>query len=829
MNKGMIQRLLPHLIAVIIFLIVSVIYCRPALEGKVVNQNDITHWKGSIHQSEVYKEAHGHYPLWTNGLFGGMPTFQIGGVGENYVGGIWHTILTLGLPKPISFFFLACICFYFLCVVLRSNPWVGIMGALAFAYATYNPIIISVGHETKMFTMAYMPAVLASVLLIYERRYWLGAALTALFASTLIAMNHLQIAYYLFLTLGIMTIFYAVRWIKNKEWKHMGFALSSLIVAAIVGVLTNAVILFSTYEYQKYTIRGGGSELTDTTQTVKSKTGLDKGYAFNYSMKISEPLVMMVPRMYGGSSDKEEVSQDESKAIEALRTLPQELQNQLPMAYYWGGIGNNNSFGTSGPPYVGALICFLAILSLFLSDSKHRWWAWAAIIITIMMSWGSYFDAFNSVLYNLLPFYNKFRAPSMILVIPQLLLPMLAVIGVNSVTNTADRKSLLPQFKKGLITTGAVFVLLFVLYISFDFMGPGDKNILNQVRGMNQPQLYEYIRVFFEGLKDDRKSLMIGDIFRSLGFVAVGVVVMYLLLKNLAKPVVAALILAAFTFIDLVTVDLKYLNSDNYSEQTENEASFVKTAFDEQLQADKSFYRVYNVAPDRFQENITSYYYNSVGGYHPAKLLIYQDLIERQLSNGNEKVLDMLNTKYLLQKDRNGQTQAFQQRPTALGAAWFVNHVQFVKNPDEEMAALNNFNPRDTAFVQEKFRASVQPLAATDSTASIQLVKNDNDVVSYTSQSSANGFAVFSEIYYPAGWKAFIDGKETPVVKTDYVLRGLSVPAGTHKIEFRFEPSGYHTGKTVATISLIILFLLFAVAIFMEWRNRRTVQDNKQA
>src|SRR5215211_152924 len=823
MNKGMFQRFLPHLIAIVLFLIVAVIYCKPALEGKVVNQNDITHWKGSIHQSEVYKEAHGHYPLWTNALFSGMPTFQIGGVGENYVGGIWHTILTLGLPKPISFFFLACICFYFLCIVLRSNPWVGIMGALAFAYATYNPVIIAVGHETKMWSIAYMPAVLASVILIYEGRYFLGAALTALFSSTLIAMNHLQISYYLFLTLGIMTIFYAVRWIRGKQWKHTGIAIGATVVAAIIGVLTNAVILFSTYEYQKYTIRGGGSELTDTTQTVKSKTGLDKGYAFNYSMKISEPLVMMVPRMYGGSSDKEEVSQDESKAIEALRTLPQELQNQLPMAYYWGGIGNNNSFGTSGPPYVGALICFLAILSLFLSDSKHKWWVWTAILVTIMMSWGSYFDAFNSVLYHLLPFYNKFRAPSMILVIPQLLLPMLAVLSVNSVINTQNRSSLLPRFRKGLIATGVVFALLFILYISFDFLGPGDKNILNQVRGMNQPQLYEYIRVFFEGLKDDRKNLMMGDIFRSLGFVAVGVAVMYLLLKNFVKPVVAALILAAFSFIDVVTVDLKYLNSDNYSEQTENEASFVKTAFDEQLQADKSFYRVYNVAPDRFQENITSYYYNSVGGYHPAKLLIYQDLLERQLGNGNEKVLDMLNTKYLIQKDRSGQTQAYQERPTALGAAWFVKNVRFVKNADEEMAALDHFNPKDTAFVQEKFRAQVQAIQQTDDAASVQLVKHDNDLVSYTTQSAANGFAVFSEVYYPGGWKAFIDGKETPVVKTDYVLRGVSIPAGRHNIEFRFQPSGYTTGKTVATISLVILFLLFAAAAFMEWRSRRTV------
>ncbi len=824
MKKGIFLQLLPHLIAVAVFLIVAVVYCKPALEGKVVQQNDITQWKGSIQQSEVYREAHGHYPLWTNALFSGMPTFQIGGVNENIPGGVWHSILTLGLPKPIQFFFLACICFYFLCIVLRSNPAVAIMGSLAFAYATYNPIIISVGHDTKMLSMAYMPALLASVLLIYQRKYWLGGALTALFASTLIAMNHLQISYYLFLALGIMTIFFAVQWIKNREWRHLAIALSITIVAAIVGVLTNAVILFSTYEYQKFTIRGGGSALTDTTQTVKSKTGLDKGYAFNYSMLITEPFVMMVPRMYGGSSGIEEVSQEESKAIEAIRSLPQELQSQLPMAYYWGGIGNNNSFGTSGPPYAGALICFLAILGIFVSDTKHKLWAWTAILVTIMMSWGSYFDGFNSLLYNVLPFYNKFRAPSMILVIPQLLLPMLAVLCVNSVIRAENRKTLIPQFKKGLIATGAIFILLFILYISFDFLGPGDKNVLKQVRDMNQPQLYEYITTFFEGLKEDRKSLMIGDIFRSLGFIAVGIIVIYLLIKNLIKPLLAILILTVFSFIDLISVDLKYLNADNYSEQTENEASFVKTASDEQMLADTSYYRVYNVGADRFQENITSYYYNSVGGYHPAKLLIYQDLIERQLSKGNEKVLDMLNTKYLIQKE-NGQTKGFQQRTTASGAAWFVPNVQFVKTPDEEMAALDNFNPKDTAFVQDKFKAFVPPVIS-DSTATIQLVKNDNDIATYTSQSANNGFAVFSEVYYPAGWKAFIDGKEATIVKTNYVLRGLSIPAGKHSIEFRFEPSGYHTGKSVATISFIVLILLIVIAAFMEWKNRKTVLLN---
>jgi hypothetical protein len=335
-----------------------------------------------------------------------------------------HAILTLGLPKPIQFFFLACICFYFLCQVLRINPYLSIFGALSFAYATYNPIIISVGHDTKMWSIAYMPALLGSILLVFDRKYWIGAGLTALFTSVMLAMNHPQIDYYFFLAVTIMTIFFIVRWIRQKELAHLTKALGFTLVAGIIGVLVNAVTILSTYEYQKETIRGGHSDLTQV-EKGDAKTGLSKEYAFDYSMEIAEPLVMMVPRMFGGSSDKNEKEED-SKAVEAIQSLPPELQQQMPLSFYWGGIG-----GTSGPPYVGAVVCFLAILGMFVLDNKHKWWMLATIILTIMMSWGSYFESFNTVLYNMLPLYNKFRAPSMILVIPQLLLPILAVLTLQ--------------------------------------------------------------------------------------------------------------------------------------------------------------------------------------------------------------------------------------------------------------------------------------------------------------------------------------------------------------------------------------------------------------
>jgi hypothetical protein len=834
MNKDLFKKFLPHLIAIGIFLIVAVIYCSPALQGKVVSQHDITQWKGSVQQSLEYDKTHGHGPLWTNSMFSGMPAFQIGGVHyNNVIPGYVHTILTFGLPKPISFFFLACVCFYILTQVLRARPWVGIMGALAFGYATYNPVIISAGHDTKMLSIAYMPVVLASVLLIYEKKYYIGAALTALFSCTMIAMNHLQIVYYLVLTIAILTIFFVIRWIRQKEFKHLIMAAAFTIVGAAVGLLTNAINLLSTYEYQKYTIRGGASYLTDTSskQTITSKNGLDKDYAFAYSLEIAEPLVMITPRMFGGSSGFNEIELEKSKTYEALLGMPRELQQQLPLSLYWGGVADvGGSVGTSGPSYVGAIVCFLAILGFFFADKKYRWPILATVIIAIMLSWGSYFAAFNDIVFNVVPFYNKFRAPSMILVIPQLLLPIMAVLGVDALMNNPDKKAVWPQLKKGLITTGVVFLVLLLLYMSLGYMSSMDNEIMKNVRNSGQQQLIDAVRPFFDGLKADRKSLFLNDIFRSLGFIALAAMIIWLLIRKTVTPVVAAIFLSIFLFVDLVTVDSKYLKKDNYQEKSENDAVFQRTAYDDSILADRSYFRVLNYSADRFQEAITPYYHNSIGGYHAAKLRIYQDIIERQLSTNNMAVINMLNTKYFIQKEDNpqspqfGHTIALQKNNGALGPCWLVKHVQFVKNADEEMNALNKFNPSDTAFVQESFRSAIPNMPVADSNAVIQLVKNDNDVITYSFNAATNQFAVFSEVYYPAGWKAYIDNKEAPIVKTDYVLRGLAVPAGKHDIRFEFKPVGYYKGKGITSIFSIVLILLVAIGVFMEWRNRKQHQ-----
>lgn len=818
------RQLLPHVIAIVVFIAIAAFFCKDALSGKVLQQSDVSHWKGAIHNSELYKETHGHYPLWTNGLFSGMPAIQVGGVGGNYIHAVVHTVLTLGLPKPMQFFFLACICFYILCITLRINPYVGILGALAFGYATYNPVIISVGHETKMWSIAYMPALLSGVLLLYEKKYWLGALLTAAFTATMIAINHLQIVYYLFIAIGVMTVFYMIQWIKAKDWKHLFTASALTIVAVLAGVLSNGEMMFGTYEYQKETIRGGASALTDTAQKVKTapSTGLDKDYALSYSMTMAEPFVMMVPKMFGGSSSHAEIEQESSKAIEALSTLPKELQQQLPMQFYWGGMTKGGEVGTSGPPYAGAIICMLAIFSLFIPGNKHRWWILTAVLLTVIMSWGSYFDAFNGFLYDHLPLYNKFRAPSMILVVPQLLLPLAAVLFVQYALQLPDKKDLWPLLKKAAIAMGGVLVLLLIMYFSFDFTSGADKEVMKQVRQMNQPQLMDYIKTFYEGLREDRQSLMMGSILRSFGFMLLAAALLFGYIKKMFNGTVLAVLLAGFALLDVSLINSKYFNSDNFQEKETNEAEFAPSKADLEIMQDKSDYRVFNVAGS-FQENNTSYYYKSVGGYHPAKLRIYQDLIERQLSKQefNTGVLDMLNAKYIIQKDRAGATQQYQKNEGALGPCWLVKQVVFVKDADAEMKAIDDFNPKDTAFVQESFKASVPFMPQYDSAAKIQLVKNDNDIVTYTSDAATNQFAVFSEVYYKAGWKALVDGKEMPIVKVNYVLRGLALPAGKHNIEFRFEPPRLLMGKKLGLVGLLITLAFLGLFVFTNMRKNK--------
>ena len=821
MNKGIFKRVLPHLIAVIVFLVVALIYCRPVLEGKVLQQHDVTQWKAMAENSFKYKETHGHFPLWTNGMFSGMPAYQIAMESQHSLSpGLFYYILTLNLPKPISFFFLACVCFYFLSQVLRVNPYIGIIGSLAYAYATYNVIIIGAGHDTKMQCIAFMPFLVGSIILVYEKRYLLGGALTCLSSALLIGMNHPQIAYYTFLILLFMTIGYVISWVRQKQIKHLVVAGSVTAVAVLLGILSNALVLFTTYEYAKESIRGG-SELADSSSNT-TKTGLSKDYALSYSMYKSEPFVMMVPRMYGGSSSLE-VAEEDSKALEALRQMPPEVSQQLQynLGAYWGGIG-----GTQGPPYSGAIICFLALIGFFVLDNKHKWWILGASILAFMMSWGSFFDGFNTFLLNTLPFYNKFRAPSMTIVIPTFLFCMMSILTLQKIVTYDNKEELWQRYKKGLLLTAGIFVVLLLIYMSADYKNDGDKALLTQIASAPD-QAKGYVRTFLDALKEDRKGLFFGSLIRSFLFIASAAFLLWLSIRKNSKELIVLGIIGLLSFIDVMGIDSKYLNGDHYQDEAEYQANFTPSAADAQILQDTSYYRVFDLRQGMAAAlgsgyALPSYFHKTIGGYHPAKLSIYQDLIEHQLSKFPQSmpVVNMLNTKYIIQKDQKGNDQVYT-NPEALGDAWFVNAVRYEPTPSAVMNAMNNFNPKDTAILFSKDEKLVAITPQKDSASSIHLVKNDNDVATYQSNSANSNFAVFSEVYYNKGWKAYIDGKEAPILRTNYVLRGLSISAGQHQIQFIFHPSSYYTGDTISLIAGIIILVWLLIAVILNIRPKQ--------
>lgn len=815
------KSLLPHAIAVGIFLIVAIIFCKPALEGKVLNQMDVSHWKGMAQDLFNYKETHGHYPLWNNNLFGGMPAYQIAMEAGNPITPIYfHQLFMLFMGKPIGYFFLLCIGFYFLSQVIGTKPWIGILGSIAYAYATYDPVIIAVGHDTKMQAMGYMPALLGSLWLIYKKEYWWGAALTALFSFLLIAMNHLQVTYYFIILAGFMTIAFIIQWMKQKDYRHMGIALALALSMGVLGVGPNIVSLATTNDYAKATMRGGSVMLDSTGKTTKSK-GLDLDYAFYYgSYGLAETYTFLVPGIYGGSNSGElDINSNFAKrAIE--KGIPEDQAAQFAgyMSTYWG-----SQPMTSGPVYLGAVICFLFILGLVYLKTWHRWWILGVCVLAVMMSWGSNFMSFNSFMFNNLPLYNKFRAPSIILILPQLLFPLLGIMALQQfLFEEKNKEAALTGLKKAVYVTGALIAGAVLLYFSFDYIGKNDdqiKGILSQLLGGNQ----EEANSFYNVLKEDRRSLFGSDLLRSTLLIAAAVVLLWLAIKQKLKTTYVLIGIVLLSSFDLFAVGKRYLNESNFQDaETVNEAQYAPSPIDLEILKDTSKPRVLNLTVDPYTDAFTSYHHRSVGGYHPAKLSIANDLINFQLKKQpmNMSVLNMLNARYfIVPNPQNGQP-TLQVNPDALGHAWFVKAVKIEKDAAAVMQAMNQFSPKDTALTEELYKKDIPFEPVPDSTASIVQVINDNDIIRYRSNSATNQFAVFSEIFYDRGWVATIDGKEAPIVKVNYVLRGLAIPAGNHEIVFEFKPSSYYKSIKIAVITSAPIWMLLILATFFSLKRK---------
>jgi hypothetical protein len=833
-NKDLLFRALPHFIALVIFAGVAYTYCQPAFEDKVLSQEDVLQWQGMAQNSFQYKKTHGHFPLWTNSMFSGMPAYQIALDSQSLgLPGLAYGLLTFFFVKPASFFFLACICFYFLALVLRVNPFVGIIGALAYAYATYNAVIISVGHDTKMQSIALLPGVIAALILLCERKYWLGMMLLSLFTALLVSFNHVQIIYYTMIIAGGILAGYAVRWIRAGENRRILRVMAMAAGAALVGVLCNAVVLFTTFDSSKETIRAG-SELSSATAGT-GHDGLSDSTAFEFSMYKSEPLVMLVPDIYGGSTDLQLLPQD-SRAQRVLNSMPPDLAAEVGSdgpRYYWGGVGNF----FAGPPYVGAIVVLLTLIGFFVLDGRHKWWILAVSTLAILMSWGGYFYGFNHFLLRWLPMYSKFRAPSMILVIPCFLCCMMATLTLDKIRAAENRGRLWRQYRWGLLSAAGVFLLLTGFYFGFNYSSDWEKELLKTATARGSSAI-GYMEDFVHGLRSDRKALFGESLLRSLGLTVAAALILGLYIRNKLRPAFLLGAMGLLVFSDVMTIDLRYLNDDNYMERDDYRENFAGTSADKKIQQDKGYYRVFDlrdsVSNALTYGAMTAYFHFSIGGYHAAKLSIYDDLINRQLENfpNCSPVINMLNTKYII-KPEKGSKDSVLLNKNSLGPVWYVRGVRFEPTPNDVMNALTHFDPKDTAIVFTADRKKIEGLGelagdsaagravAGDSIGKISLVKNDNDEITYLSQAPGERFAVFSEVYYDRGWRAWIDDHEAPIIRTNYVLRGLSIPPGRHVIRFFFRPLSYYLGRQMQWMANIIFLLLVAGAIIVTVQEYR--------
>ncbi|MBD3723762.1 MAG: YfhO family protein [Flavobacteriaceae bacterium] len=824
----------PHGLAVIGFVIVALIYFYPVLEGKVIFQSDIAQYTGMAKEQNDFRAENNEEPYWTNSAFGGMPTYQLGAqYPHNYVKKV-DSLLRF-LPRPADYLFLYFLGFYILLMVLKIDPLKAFFGALAFGFSTYLVIILGVGHNAKAHAIAYFPMVLAGVLLVFQKRYWSGGILTMLAAALEIQANHFQMTYYLLILLLIVGVYYIVQLVKEKAFNDLAKILGVFAVAGILAIGANATNLMATSEYTDYSIRGK-SELTfnpDGTQN-DTKTSMKYDYITEYSYGIGESLNLIAPRLYGGGHGETLTEDSEvykyllgygASPYEALQTTQEYGRT------YWG-----DQPIVEAPAYIGIVVFFLAMLALFIDNRKVKYVFVAGILISLFLSWGKNFDFLTKFFVNYVPLYDKFRAVSSIQVVLELCFPILAMMGLQSFFKTSQDERL-KGLKNSVIYTGGLLVALLVLKGMFSFTGAIDGRLLEvfQQSGDNS-----FGVGFVNALKQDRKNMFTNDLLRGLFFVLAVAGALFLYTKEKLSSTIAVVVVGLLMVSDLFTIDKKYVAQDKFVEAYRMQTPFQQTEADKEILSDNSIFRVYEVQ-GRLQGR-TSYFHKSVGGYSAVRPRRMDELFNYEVENkfdelfnsvdletGNlnksNAVLDLLNVKYLIFPGR--EQDIVIKNPSANGNAWFVEKVKVVNSADEEMKALDKLDTKNEATIFQIMN-SVKENSLTsyskhffrnqeykkDSLASIQLEVYKPNYLKYISNNSNEGFAVFSEMYYKNGWKATIDGKETPIYNVNYVLRGLQIPAGKHTIEFKFEPEVVATGSKIALGSSILMVLLIGFGIY---------------
>ena len=823
MNNSLVKNIVPHVVALVLFLAVALLFNKPALDGLVLNQHDTIGWKGMAQNAFEYKEKTGHFPLWNPNLFSGMPNYQVAMEGKTILPDTVK-ILSLGLPKPINFFFLACVCFYILGLSLGVNPIIAMISALAYSYSTYNPVLVAAGHDTQMLATAFAPLLLAGLINIFEKRYWLGFGLTAFGAYQQLAVNHLQVTYYLFIICGLIALGYLVKWIMEKDWKHAGIAAALALVAAVIGIAGNALVLKTTSEYAKFTMRGGKDlDVKGDSVTSASTKGLDTSYAFEYSLDKAESFTLLMPNAFGGGSSQHlsgssklvkklvDKGVDESQATQLAESLPK----------YWGGLPY-----TAGPAYLGVFTCLFGILGFVLIRSPLRWGLLAATILGFFLSWGKNFVGFNVFFFENVPFYNKFRAPSFAQFFPQVTIGIMATLALQQVFFGEKSREFIAQHgKKMLYVLGGEDALGGLAYMMMNYSAPVDSQILQAYTDPRNGS-DEMGRVIISGLREDRQSIFGGQVLRTLGFGLLAGAVVWLYFKKMISGWIAAAVILVASTAELAVTSHTYLNSDMYVSADEYAANnFSPNGFEQQILADKDpNFRVLNMLGTAsggvFSESRTSYFFKSIGGYHPAKLRIYQDVIERYFAGKTYPgVLNMLNAKYVItQSPFSGRDTLLNRSTEVYGNCWLVKNVYLAKDKIDAFKSIGDLNLRDTAVVVGADAPGlVQPQP--DSLSTIRMTKFDNDAIDYEADCKGPQFAVFSEIYYPKGWNAYVDNKLTPYYNTNYILRGLPLAAGKHTIRFVFEPESVKSGRSIMFMASILIVLSLLGGLFMAWKK----------
>lgn len=826
--KQFLKRCIPHLLSLAFIYILTIVYFYPVFfEDKGLPQGDQISAIGASKEVKDYEKKTGQYSEWTNSMFSGMPTTALY---SQPAFNIYRDLLDVnkgGLPGAhAGIVFAYLIGFYIFMMCFRAKPLTCLLGAIAFTFASYNLIIIEAGHIIKGYAMAFIAPMIGGIILTFRKKYLIGALVTMVFLGIEIACCHIQITYYAFLTVvTIVLSFFFYYWRVEKNLKSFGKAISYLAVAAVLAILPNTANLVPNYVYSKDTMRGG-SELTispnskDNSSENINKSGLDKDYAFAWSYGKMESFTLLIPNIYGGGSTVLD-AKDDAKTIKKLR------QNGYGSTYlptYWG----EQPF-TSGPVYVGAVVCFLFVLGLFLIKGPEKWWIVAACIVSLVLSWGKNFDIVNGFLFDYLPFYNKFRTPSMSLVIAGTAMPILGMMAVLKVFNKekSEEKELCNALKKSLyITAGLCVAIVAVAYLFFDFSGSGDLGFRNQLlnAGFGEQGANNIMNI----LVDFRESMFYGDAFRSIIFIVLSFGLLWLFVKGTLKNATIVITgLIVFTLLDCWPIAKRYLNDSDFIANNKVENYHQPTSADLQILKDKDInYRVLNLTQNTFNESGTSYFHKSIGGYSPVKLRRYQDIIEFYLSGPfNMNIINMLNTKYFIVPNRQTGEPMVQQNPDAFGNAWFVNSVDIVENPDEEILAIADKNLKDTAVVDKRFASMINGVDFKRDSASsiINTVCNPNHLI-YKTSTKKNQLAVFSEVFYDkGGWIAYIDGKEAPHFRANYILRAMVIPEGEHEIEFKYVPHVRILSCNIAKVSSIAVILLtLGLVAFFFYKKKKS-------